>query len=701
MSPRVSSAKLSKKESYARYKKRAAEHFRQKVAAGQDISPLPGVVNPYRRVACEKSFKLFCETYFPLLFYLDWSDDHLRVITKTERVVLYNETFAVAMPRGSGKTTLSICGVLWAILTGKHPFIYLISSADDNAKKLLVNLKNHLAGNPLLLEDFPEVCYPIRALENEARRCKGQRYYGVQTDMEFTSGEIVMPTIPGSPASGTVVRVVGLTGNFRGAVYVKRNGESIRPSLVICDDPQTDSSAKSIVQTEERMRILKGAVAGLAGPGKRTGVIVPCTVIQPDDLSDQLLDRKRNPTWRGERTKLIYKFPENKKLWDEYRAIRQRDIENDGGGEAATSFYERNRKEMDEGAEPAWEDRYLSELGEISAVQHAMNLKFDLKDEVFASEYQNEPMLPADQMDAVTPEQVCFKANGRERNTVPPQVTKLVAHIDVHDKLLFYTVMGFTDDFTGYVIDKNTYPDQKVPYFTMQNAKFTLSGTYKGMSVDGAIQSGLEHLVKKLLNTTYKRGQTLIQIDKLLVDIGYKPEIVNAVKIKCGGSTLQMARGVGITASKRAISEYKRKPGEVYGHHWYVPVVTGTQEFPHVNIDVNYWKTFVHTGFRTTAGDPESITIYGKPEEHELYADHIAGSEYSVLTHGRGRDVREWKLKPSKPDNHWFDNIVACCAAASILGARAVGHSDSIGMRSGPKVRLSELQRQKQAARWR
>jgi hypothetical protein len=33
---------------------------------------------------------------------------------------------------------------------------------------------------------------------------------------------------------------------------------------------------------------------------------------------------------------------------------------------------------------------------------------------------------------------------------------------------------------------------------------------------------------------------------------------------------------------------YKRHPGEVHGHNWYFPNVKGTQEFPHVAMDVNY-----------------------------------------------------------------------------------------------------------------
>jgi hypothetical protein len=43
-------------------------------------------------------------------------------------------------------------------------------------------------------------------------------------------------------------------------------------------------------------------------------------------------------------------------------------------------------------------------------------------------------------------------------------------------------------------------------------------------------------------------------------------------------------------------------------------------------------------------------------------------SEYRVKTEGRGRTVDEWKIKPSRPDNHFFDCIVGATVAASMLG---------------------------------
>jgi hypothetical protein len=331
------------------------------------------------------------------------------------------------MPRGSGKTTLCLTAVQWAILSGQHPFVYLIAATNEAALSLLANIKSHVAGNELLLADYPEAVYPIRCLEGETRRCNGQRYYGVPTRIGWGVDEVILPTIPASRCSGSIVRVSGITGNIRGALHTRADGTQVRPTLVVCDDPQTDQSARSILQTAERLGIVNGAISGLAGPGERTAIIIPCMVIQHGDLADQLLDRQKNPSWHGERTKLVYSFPTATKLWAEDARIRDESLRADGDGHEATEFYAARREQMDAGAQVAWPDRYVGEVaprdsrgancgnrGEVLAVQHAMNLKLDRGDVGFFAEYQNEPIRPSDLPgEVLIVEKICAKANGR------------------------------------------------------------------------------------------------------------------------------------------------------------------------------------------------------------------------------------------------------------------------------------------------
>ena len=274
--------------------------------------PAPGDLE--RRVACERDFRRFCETYFPAAFSLPWSDDHLRVIGRIQSAVLGGGLFALAMPRGSGKTTLCERAALWALLYGHRRFVCLIGATEAAAEVMLEHLKTELSFNDALAADFRQVCYPIRRLENNARKCIGQLFDGQQTRITWAAKRLTFPTMPdracdGQNVSGSTVTVAGLTGALRGQSHGLASGEIIRPELVILDDPQTRESANSPSQCAERVAIVTGDVLGMAGPGRKIAAIMPCTVIREGDLADQLLDRERNPQWQGERTKAVYAWP--------------------------------------------------------------------------------------------------------------------------------------------------------------------------------------------------------------------------------------------------------------------------------------------------------------------------------------------------------------------------------------------------------
>ena len=58
--------------------------------------------------------------------------------------------------------------------------------------------------------------YPIQCLDGIANRCSGQLYKGQRTHIGWTAREIVLPTMPGSRASGAIIKVAGITGRIRG-----------------------------------------------------------------------------------------------------------------------------------------------------------------------------------------------------------------------------------------------------------------------------------------------------------------------------------------------------------------------------------------------------------------------------------------------------------------------------------------------------
>ena len=666
-------------------------------AIGRDIGTIPEVVDPQRKAKAEADFRLFCEAYFPEAFCLPWSDDHLKVIGKIETAVLRGGLFAMAMPRGSGKTTLAETACIWAMLTGAREFVCLIGSDAGHARSMLESIKVEFETNERLLEDYPEAVFPIHALERIHNRAKGQLCNGRHTRIVWTADEIVLPTIPDSKASGAIIRVAGIESRIRGMKFKRADGRAARPSLVVLDDPQTDESARSAPQTRARMDTLNGAILNLAGPGQKISGIMPCTVIRPGDMADQILDRDTHPAWQGERTKLVYSFPSNEKLWDQYAQIRADSFRNDGDGHEATEFYRQHRREMDAGAVIAWPERHNTD--ELSALQHAMNLK--LQDErAFWAEYQNEP-LPEDEgdTDMLTAEQVAGKTNGHQRGVVPMGASHLTMFVDVQGKALFHTVVAWEDDFTGYLIDYGTYPDQGRAYFTLRDVQRTLGRAAPGAGLEGSIYAGLEKLTADYLSRRWRRDDGAeLQVERCLIDAnwGQSTDVVYQFCRQSAHSAVVMpSHGRYVGASSVPFSEYKRKRGERTGHHWRIPNVHGRRQVRHVLIDTNYWKSFIHARLAVAIGDIGCMSLFGRDSSrHQLLAEHVT-AEYRVRTEARGRVVDEWKLRAGNPDNHWLDCLVGCAVAASVQGAVLPG-TEAKASRPRQRIRLSELQRGRQ-----
>lgn len=638
------------------------------------------------------SFRDFCESYFARKFSLAWSPDHLNVIAKIEAAVLRGGQFAMAMPRGSGKTTLCETACLWALLTGAHPFVYLVGNAEDHALSMLNNLKTDLTTNEPLKGDFPEVVYPIWMLENQTRRCAGQLHHDRPTLIGWAADEIILPDIPGSRAAGSIVRVTGITGNIRGAVHTRPSGESIRPSLVIIDDPQTDQSARSPSQCAQREAIISGAVLNLAGPGRKVSAVMPCTVIRKGDLADTMLDRDKHPEWQGERTKLVYAFPTAEKLWAEYARIRAESLRADGDGHEATEYYAANREAMDAGAEVAWPARFNPD--ELSAVQHAINLRLR-SETAFYAEYQNDPLPEntAGGTDLMTPDEIAEKTQGLRRGEVPLAAQHVTAFVDVQGNLLYWLVTAWSDDFSGSIVDYGSYPDQKRVYFTLRDARRTLGQVHKGAGVEGSIYAGLQTIVNQLLARPWRREDgAALSIERLMIDAnwGESTDVVYQFCRQSGhGALVLPSHGKYVGASSVPFSEYRKKPGERAGHHWRIPPIQGKRAARHVLIDTNYWKTFVHARLRVPMGDPGCLSLFA-PEpgwNHRLLAEHLT-AEYRVQTVARGRTVDEWKAKPGSLDNHWLDCLVGCAVGASMAGATLFGVNER-GPRAAKTIDLA------------
>ena len=657
---------------------RVAEYSRNSYRLANDIAPIPKVANRRRRNRCKKSLRLFAETYFPERFTLKWSPDHLDFISHLEDRITEGGYKAQAMPRGSGKSSLVITAAEWAALYGFRQYLFLIAVSDSKAKVLIDVIKTDLFANEKLAADFPEACYPIKKLEQKSIKAKSQTLKGDPTYITWSTNRIILPQVPKSISSQAVFHAAGITsGEIRGAVYTTPKGAMTRPDWILLDDPQDDEVALSPAQCEKRERLIDGAVLGMAGPTTRVSAFMTCTVIADGDLSSIFLSRKLKPEWRGDVCQMMPAMPVNLDKWDEYKTVRDDELEAGGDGTDSTKFYLDNQDAMDEGAVVSWPERI--EGGTVSAIQTAMH-KYLYVPNAFASEYQNKPLARDDtSQQLLRPEEISQKIGSHKRGLIPSECHTLVCHIDIQKTVLYFTVLAVEDRFTSYVVDYGTWPQQRATYFTLSSLRSTLARKYPGAGMEGAIHAGLTDLIADLEEREWKKdnketmGMTLGMID---ANWGESTDIVRKVcrDIPQRGKWFP-AFGRGVLATSRPLTATKKKSGERRGIGWRQLPVEG-MPIRQVLYDTNLMKSFVHERLSAPRGAPGCMLLFkDKPNRHRMFAEQMR-SEWAADVEALGQKKREWKQRPDRPDNHFFDNISGCVCAAMMAGCALDEHAE-------------------------
>lgn len=606
--------------------------------------------------------------------------------------------FALAMPRGAGKTSLALWMAAIAVVTGHHRYVVLIAATRAAAKKLMVKFKKILKTAHELAADFPEALYPLRKLHGEARLAAGQLHHGEETDVEWGTERIVFASIPGAPASGAVVECVSLLGAARGLSHITAEGETIRPTLVIADDPQTDASAKSKAQSTKRLGILTGAIAGLVGAGFSITVVVACTVIEAGDLSEQILDTERFPEYRGERTKMIYTWPHDTAKWEKYLALRAQSIRERGDISAATEFYAANRAAMDEGADVAWPARF-DPATELSALQNVYNTRANVKHK-FQPEYQNEPPVTGGQkLTVVTEKGLAARIIEVPRGVVPQDCERLTAFIDVQLRMLWWLVAAWRPGLGGHVVAYGAFPDQRRGYFQKSDIEETFETMAPGRIYPVQLRKALDLCTDQLVGHQWPRadGATL-RVERVLIDSGYGKStgpIFKFCEESKFGALLMPSKGGFLGPKDIPFNERRPKDGVHYGHHWQMDVPRG-RAVRQVFYDTNRFKTLTHDGLQAAIGEPSAITIHaGDEHTHEMLFHHLTAERPELESKG-GRTTELWTANRNQ-DNDLFDCLVGAAVAASTLG---VSPEDGAATATTPRPPSKKAARRRSKAKF-
>ena len=407
------------------------------------------------RTRLEKSLIKWVQHHGGEAFDRPFSRDHKKALAKIEKAINTGGLFAMAMPRGSGKSTILKWAMLYCMLTGRRRYVVVIAATAEMSQSMIDFARQQIQESETLHAHYPHVCEYARKTDGKAIKAKYQlRADGKTSGIHWSKTTLVLPEVVDGngnpyPSNGAILEGHGLTGAIRGKWKDTKTGKVLRPDFVLLDDPQSRESAESESQCNMRERIITGDVLGLAGPRKRIAAVMPCTIVRKGDLAARFLDHRQHPEWQGETCALVDRWPDAQEtLWAEYAEIFKGE-----GLAAATKFYKTRRAEMDAGADLAWPHRVRD--GELSALQTAENLLIETGDQFWA-EYQNDPRDVLMELSPynLTPEIVQSRVDmQRGPMEIPDWASAVVASTDINPSYaLSSVVVAFAEDQTAAVL---------------------------------------------------------------------------------------------------------------------------------------------------------------------------------------------------------------------------------------------------------
>jgi hypothetical protein len=762
-------------EALTKSRRAAADYAAQQSQERRDIAPINiDSINWDRRLSCMHDLNLFERTYLPDTFNYGFSKDQLICNEQLTQCIVESGSFAIAMPRGGGKSTLCRGSIAWAAVNGFKKYMVFVGANDGMALKSFKMLKLWLS-MPNLVEDFPEVCYPIFRLGNNVYLSRGQIYDGLSTYIEWgDNGKATFPSItlpedmaavynkhlPGflvpvevivdpikmtketrwlPKSAGTIFETYGIDASIRGtAIGQQYTGRTLRPDLVLLDDVQRETNLDSETAFERLVNQIEGSIQGLAGPDTTLSVLMACTIQKEDDVSSLFTDPEKKPDYMGKRFPLVNSWPEGitdyeitleteaGRLWNTYQELRKESLATKKNISIARDFYLKNRKVMDAGFECSWEDRYGDRKIHASPQHFAMEQRFKLEAS-FPFEMQNRPRRLTGLIDIIDAKQLRERVTSLPRGILPRDANILVAHIDVGNEIMYYTVMAVNHDFSGAIIDYGTWPEVPSKFFKnyqadgwskistaffekypdqLKNATKTESGRPRA-PVQAKIYFALQKTVNHLLSKHYFRddpGRTLVPIQRIGIDTkwGAVNESAKQFIRESRVSNLIAYQGASFPPTRRQLENYNLVKGWLFEHQKHPTVKESkwvwrpTEQAMdwYLQCDVDRQKEFLFQRLASPVGTPGSILLFdAPPEQHDLFAAHVCNSEYPeplatpVL-------VKNMYIERPGFDNDFLDAATACITLASYQGAclKITDTPLAIRKRKSMKEKLAQMQ---------
>lgn len=643
--------------------------------------------NQRERKRLESSDECWLQFFFRDLFWYEFTIQQREMIAAIRTALKFGGDQAIAASRGEGKTKIVERLILKNILTGAVGFAVLFAATGPMAGDSLESIKTEIEENNLLGDYYPEVCDPVRALEDAPQRARGQlvtgyyhnnprkSYSRAHSRFRWCGQEIVFPNVPGSPSARAVIATRGLDSAVRGLNKLKR-----RVDLACIDDPDTEETVNSEEQAVKLEKRIDMAIAGLGGQQRGIARVMLTTIQNRRCVSFRFTDPQQKPSWQGRRFRFLVTRPDRIDMWEEYLSLRQADQSaGDRYARRAHQFYVDNRDDMDKNAVVANPNRFDTRTlpdgsqAEISALQRYFNEVARIGQEAVSCEYDNDPPEESGPRESgITATRVQKQVSGYPRKQIPFGCTVLTQGIDVGKQRLHWIVRAWRPEecgvATGFTIDYGT-----------TETHGTTPGSDEG--VDEAITRALFERRDEVLSEPYRdeEGRSL-EIGCTLVDSLWKKE---AVLLFCDSAGLGYYPGIGYGKSAGCAQvnfhePVRSSPDKVIGWQYFIaPRMAGWM----VHINADHWKGWEHDRWMMDTDKPGCLFNWGEPSAdpdrfsidekfHFSFARHLT-AEVEVEEPVKGVLKRYWKAH--RDSNHWFDAAYRADVAAAIQGVRLFG----------------------------
>jgi hypothetical protein len=667
----------------------SSQRYEREQSAAQKNVEIPQLSPELRakREELERDDAAWLRFFFdrPDMFWYDFVPQQRQMIRAIARAIEFGGDQALAASRGEGKTKISERMLLKYTLQGKLSFSVLFAATGSKAIDSLRSIKDEVESNDLLCQYYPEICVPVRALQNTPNRAhyqtvsgyrhdNGERFERQSSKFTWCGAEIYFPNVPGAPAARAIIATRGLDSEVRGL-----NKLNQRPQLAVIDDPDTEETVNSEEQAKKLEERIDRGIAGLGSQRRPVARVMITTLQRRDCVSAWYTDPSRKHSFKGRRYRFLARAPDRQDLWEEYISLWRANLQaRDENGEfideharGAHRYFLEHFDAMVAGGEVANPHRFNPrrlEDGtqlEVCALQSYYNLVARYGPEAVQTEYDNDPPEESGPIESgITARRIQKRLSGYPQRIVPPGCTVLVQGMDIKKPGGHWVVRAWRPDCTGFTIDYGFHESHGTTY-----------GSEDG--VEAAVMRVILERMEYVRENPYLDVEGhAVPVALTLVDSGWKSQ---AVYDACARAGLGILPSKGIGRSNGCIQPnfhdvWKRTPDRKPGDGWFMTRQSGRVWL--VNCDTDRWKSFEHERWMTSIEKPGAFSVFGvvpgtegrlSDDErcHHSYAHHLV-AEVEVEEEIKGRIIRHFKAKSTR--NHYLDASYLTCVAANMKG---------------------------------